>query len=129
MSVNNDLHLWAARDSAINPKVFSHHRAGSFRGGIGSRGFRRTWHAHPSLDCGRLQSPESGHPLNTTRSPTAIARVCVNLPYAWQRFEQALNALFATLTDQPLVTDDFKRGGLKHAQNVPLSCRLSERTP
>jgi hypothetical protein len=43
-----------------------------------------------------------------------IARVRANLPYALQSVEETLDTLFATLTSEPLITDDFERDGLKH---------------
>jgi hypothetical protein len=43
-----------------------------------------------------------------------VARPRANLAYARQSLEQALDALLAALTVEPLITGEFKRDGLQH---------------
>lgn len=45
---------------------------------------------------------------------TLAVRLRPDLPHARHSFEQALDALFAALTVQALLTDDFKCKGLEH---------------
>jgi len=46
---------------------------------------------------------------------TLVKRLCTDLPHAQQRCEQSRDALFAFLTVEVLVADDFECDGLEHS--------------